>query len=66
MKKVVVDKKELSETIQSTIELLGDIPERQKTESYLFTASSYGQQIGFISGFKLAIQLMCECNSFSM
>lgn len=53
--------KKLTEEIKDIINLMETGTNDNKLSNYLFEASGDGQKLGFISGFKLAVCLMCEC-----
>lgn len=55
--------KELSDAVHSLIEMLNTDLDKNDIGNLMFDASGYGQELGFISGFKLGVQLMCECKS---
>jgi len=51
----------VSEETSSALELILDGIGTEHVEDLVFHISSFSQETGFISGFKSAVSLMCEC-----
>lgn len=53
--------RELTDEVNSILEIMEMEIHQEKRSDLVFQSSGHGQELGFISGFKFAIRLICEC-----